>query len=343
VPEDEGGFDPNRLTSHRPSSIVEELLSPQNASRAHGFTEIRVIGVGGAGCNTVNRMIDANVTGIEFAAVNTDAQALTASRVMKQVCMGRKVTGGLGAGGNVRLGLQAAEHETEALEELVAGSDMVFVTAGLGGGTGTGAAPYVAQLAQSARALTVGIVSRPFAFEGRRKQEIAADGLTQLKQHVDALIVVSNDRLMQQASSKVNLASAFQLADEVLHEGITGVANLIITPGLINLDFADVSAIMANSGSALMAMGIGQGEHRARDAALSALNSPLLESPITGAKGLLLNITGGDNLTLHEVSRLAETMSESAAPDVNIILGASVNPRLRDEIRVTVIATGLQG
>lgn len=340
VSEKRRGFDPDRLTTRRPGQIVQQLLSEENEERAHGFTEIRVIGVGGAGGNTVNRMVDAGVQGIDFIAVNSDVQALNNSRARRTVAIGQRLTRGLGTGGNPRLGLQAAEQDGGDLESVVAGADMVFVTAGLGGGTGTGAAPYVAELARAARALTVGIVTRPFSFEGRRRQEIAEAGVVELRDHVDALIVVANERLLQVAGSGTNLLDAFQMADEILHQGISGVANLIITPGLINLDFADVRTIMSRSGSALMATGSGSGEERGRLAAESAMQSPLLDGSISGAKGILLNVTGGPAMTLADVKVLSEVVGAAVSPDANIILGASVHPHLGDEVRVTLIATG---
>ena len=334
------GFNPDRLSSKRPAKIVQQLLSEDNDERAHGFTEIKVIGVGGAGGNTVNRMIEAGVQGIQFTAVNSDVQALNASRASRTVAIGQRLTRGLGTGGNPRLGLQAAEQDSERLEELVKGADMVFVTAGMGGGTGTGAAPYVAELAMKARALTIGVVTRPFNFEGRRRQEMADSGVAALRDHVDALIVIANERLLQVAAPSMNLLEAFQTADEILHQGIGGLASLITTPGLINLDFADVRTIMARSGSALMALGSGSGEERGRQAAESAMESPLLEGSIRGARGVLLNVTGGPSMTLGDVQTLAEVVGNSVAGEANIIIGASVHPHLGDEVRVTLIATG---
>lgn len=336
------GFDPHKLTAKRPGSLVQELLSTDNDDRALGFTEIRVIGVGGAGGNTVNRMVDSGVRGIDFIAVNSDVQALQSSRARRKISIGQRLTRGLGTGGNPRLGLQAAEQDSDSLEAAIEGADMVFVTAGMGGGTGTGAAPYVAELAQNARSLTVGVVTKPFDFEGKRRHEIAEAGAAELKNHVDALIVISNERLLQVAPPASNILDAFEIVDQILHEGISGVANLIVTPGLINLDFADVSSVMSRSGSALMAMGKASGENRAYDAAISAMQSPLLDASISGAHGVLLNVTGGSDMTLHEVQALAETVGQSVSGDANIILGASMHPHLKDEIRVTLIATGFQ-
>jgi cell division protein FtsZ len=340
VSEHRRGFDPSRLSTKRPGPVVQQLLSENNEERAHGFTEIRVFGVGGAGGNTINRMVDAGVQGIDYIAVNSDMQALQTSRAPRKIAIGQRLTRGLGTGGNPRLGLQAAEQDAETLTEAVDGADMIFVTAGMGGGTGTGAAPYVAEVARAAKALTVGIVTLPFRFEGRRRLDIAQNGVAELKDHVDALIVIANERLLQVAPPSSNLLDAFQMADEVLHEGISGVASLIVTPGLINLDFADVRAVMARSGAALMAMGKGMGDDRAQMAAESAMQSPLLEGSIKGARGVLINVTGGPDMTLQEVQILAEAVGSAMATDANIILGASVHPHLENEIRLTLIATG---
>jgi cell division protein FtsZ len=341
VSDRKGGFDPGKLNGPKRSTpIIPEILSETNESRAHGFTEIRVMGVGGAGGNTINRMIQDGVRGIEFVAVNSDLQALQSSRSRHKIAIGQRLTRGLGTGGDTRLGLKAAEDDTESLKEAVTGADMVFVTAGMGGGTGTGASPYVAQLARAARALTVGIVTRPFRFEGRRRQEIAEDGIEELKQHVDALIVIANEKLLQIAPPTSNLLDAFQIADDVLHQGIAGVADLVITPGLINLDFADISSVMSRSGAALMAIGSASGEDRALKAAEAAMRSPLLEDSITGAHGILLNVTGGPGTTLHDIQTVAETVGQAVSADANIILGASIHPHLEDELRLTLIATG---
>lgn len=336
------GFNPDRLSAKRPGQIVQEMLSSENEDRAHGFTEIRVLGVGGAGGNTVNRMIQSGVQGIDFVAVNSDLQALQNSLARRKIAIGQRLTRGLGTGGNPKLGRQAAEQDAESIAEVIADSNMVFVTGGMGGGTGTGAAPYVAEVARQSGALTVGVVTRPFQFEGRRRREIAEQGIEDLKERVDALIVIANERLLQIAPPNSNLLESFQLADEILHNGISGVANLIITPGLINLDFADVCAVMSRSGSALMAIGSGRGSDRAREAADSAMQSPLLEESIDGARGILLNVTGSPDMTLHEVQTLAETVAQSVEPDANIILGASIHPNIEDEVRVTLIATGFR-
>jgi cell division protein FtsZ len=334
------GFDPGRLSSHRPAHIVQQLLADDNDVRAFGFTEIRVIGVGGAGGNTVNRMVAEGAQGVEFLAVNSDLQALQNSKAKRTVAIGQRITGGLGTGGNPRLGLQAAEQDVERLGQVVEGADMVFVTAGMGGGTGSGAAPYVAELARRARALTVGVVTRPFGFEGKRRRQIADEGIDEMAHHVDALIVIENERLLQTISARTSMLDAFEAADEILHQGIGGVASLITTPGLINLDFADVKSVMTNSGAALMAIGTGSGDDRATMAAESAMQSPLLDRSIQGAHGVLLNVTGGPSMTLADVQTLSEVVGNAVAADANIIIGASVHPHLGDALRVTLIATG---
>ncbi|MGH2447261.1 MAG: cell division protein FtsZ [Chloroflexota bacterium] len=335
-----GGFDPKRLDAKRPRPVIPQILDSQTEAMAKGFTEIKVLGVGGAGNNTINRMIDSGVQGIEFVAVNSDAQALDSSLARKRLHIGHRITSGLGTGGDARLGEKSAEAARDDLEEVLDGADMVFITAGLGGGTGTGASPTVAAVAQEVGALTVGIVTLPFAFEGRRRRAVALEGLERLRPLVDALIVVSNDRLLQIAPQTAAIDQSFRMADETLHQGIHGIADLIITPGLINLDFADVRSIMHRSGTALMAMGSASGEDRAAEAARSAISSPLLESSITGARGILLNITGGPDLTLHEVNTAAQMIQDAAAPDANIIFGAVIHPLLSNEMRITVIAAG---
>jgi len=335
------GFSPERLSSKRPAEIVQQLLSNNMEDQAKGFTQIRVVGVGGAGGNTVNRMIESGVHGIDYIAVNSDQQALQKSQAKRKIAIGGRLTRGLGTGGNPRLGLRAAELDTEALEAAIDGSDMVFVTAGMGGGTGTGAAPFIARMARERHALTVGVVTRPFQFEGRRRMDVANEGIEALGNEVDSLIVIANERLLEVAPASSNLLDAFQLADEVLHEGISGVANLIITPGLINLDFADINAVMAHGGSALMAIGRGTGDNRSRTAALAAMESPLLEGSVAGAKGILLNVTGGPDMTLHEVQELVETVTSAITGEANVVVGASMHPKLSGEIRLTLIATGL--
>ncbi len=317
---------------------MEHNNQPQ--SLAESFARIKVIGVGGGGCNAVNRMIDEGLQGIEFITVNTDGQALLQSRAQKRVRIGDKVTRGLGAGGNPEIGEKAAEESAEELYEVLKGSDMVFVTAGLGGGTGTGAAPIVAQIAREIGALTIGVVTRPFTFEGSKRQKSAEQGIARLKEQADTLIVIPNDRLLQIVDKKANLQDAFSMADDVLRQGIQGISELITIPGLINLDFADVRTIMSEGGAALMAVGHAGGEDRARLAAEMAISSQLLDVTINGARGILFNVTGGPNLTLFEVNQAAAIIKETAHPDVNLIFGAVIDPNMGDEVRITVIATG---
>jgi len=307
---------------------------------AESFARIKVIGVGGGGCNAVNRMIDEGLQGIEFVSINTDAQALLLSKAPTRVHIGDKTTRGLGAGGNPETGRKAAEESAEDLYEVLKGSDMVFVTSGLGGGTGTGAAPIVAQIAKEVGALTIGVVTRPFTFEGARRMQAAEAGITKLKEQADTLIVIPNDRLLQIVDKRASLQEAFQVADDVLRQGIQGISELITVPGLINLDFADVRAIMSEGGAALMAVGKASGEDRARIAAEMAISSQLLDITIDGARGILFNVTGGPTMTLFEVNTAAAIIKETAHPDVNLIFGAVIDPNLGDELRVTVIATG---
>ena len=309
-------------------------------SLVESFARIKVIGVGGGGCNAVNRMIDEGVQGIEFITVNTDAQALLLSKAPKRVRIGDKVTRGLGAGGNPEMGQKAAEESADELYEVLKGSDMVFVTSGLGGGTGTGAAPIVAQIAKEIGALTIGVVTRPFTFEGMRRMQSAESGIAKLKEHADTLIVIPNDRLLQIVDKRASLTEAFQVADDVLRQGIQGISELITVPGLINLDFADVRAIMSEGGAALMAVGRANGEERARVAAEAAISSQLLDITIDGARGILFNVTGGPSLTLFEVNQAAAIIKETAHPDVNLIFGAVIDPSMGEDLRVTVIATG---
>src|SRR5512140_1149064 len=313
-------------------------LLPQSES----FARIKVIGVGGGGCNAVNRMIDEGLSGIEFIAVNTDAQALLLSNAPTRVRIGEKVTRGLGAGGNPENGRKAAEESAEELYEVLKGSDMIFVTSGLGGGTGTGAAPIVAQIAKEVGALTIGVVTRPFTFEGSRRMQSAEAGISKLKEHADTLIVIPNDRLLQIVDKRSSLQDAFKMADDVLRQGIQGISELITVPGLINLDFADVRAIMSEGGAALMAVGKASGEDRARIAAEMAISSQLLDITIDGARGILFNVTGGPNMTLFEVNQAAAIIKETAHPDVNLIFGAVLDPNMGENIRITVIATGFE-
>ena len=315
-------------------------MLPLGNHQVEGFAQIRVIGVGGGGSNAVNRMIQANMMGIEFIAVNTDAQALLLTQAPAFIRIGDKLTRGLGAGGNPSVGAKAAEENAEELYERLKGSDMVFITAGMGGGTGTGASPVIAQLAREVGALTVGVVTKPFAFEGNKRRLAAEEGIANLKQHVDTLITVPNDRLLQVADKKMPLKEAFRLADDVLRQGIQGISDLITVPGLINLDFADVKTIMSAAGSALMAIGEASGESRAVDAAHMAISSPLLDIDINGARGVLFNITGGLDLTLYEVNEAADIISKAAHPDANIIFGAVQDQSFDGKVKITVIATG---
>ncbi len=301
---------------------------------------IKVVGCGGGGSNAVNRMVDAGLKGVEFIAVNTDAQALLMTDADIKVHIGAKATRGLGAGANPQVGREAAIETRDELKEALKGADMVFVCAGEGGGTGTGAAPVVAELAREIGALTVGIVTRPFGFEGRHRQVQAESGITELATKVDTLVVIPNDRLLSLVERRTSILDAFRLADDVLRQGVQGITDLITVPGMINLDFADVRTIMRESGTALMAIGVAAGETRAAEAARAAISSPLLESSVEGATGILLNITGGSELGLFEVNDAAEIVSSAADDNANIIFGAVIDPQLGDHIRVTVIATG---
>ncbi len=302
---------------------------------------IKVVGVGGGGSNAVNRMTRAGVTNVELIAVNTDSQALLQSPTQTRIHIGEKLTRGLGAGGNPAVGQKAAEESSEELYEALRGADMIFITAGMGGGTGTGAAPIIAQVAKEVGALTVGVVTRPFAFEGSRRRQSAEEGINNLKERVDTLITIPNDRLLSLADPKLSMIEAFALADEVLHQGIQGISDTITETGVVNVDFADVKAIMSHAGSALMAIGRAAGDNRAVEAAQAAISSPLLDVSITGAKGVLLNIAGSD-FTLHEVGEAARIVQEAADPDANIIFGAVMDENLKDDIQVTVIATGFE-
>lgn len=302
---------------------------------------IKVIGVGGGGTNAVNRMIEAGLKGVEFIAINTDAQALLMSDADYKVHIGSALTKGLGAGADPDIGREAAEESREEIKEALQGADMVFVTAGKGGGTGTGAAPVIANIAKNdLGALTVGVVTRPFSFEGRKRSLQADDGITRLKEEVDTLIIIPNDRLLQVVERRTSILDAFRVADDVLRQGVQGITDLITVPGLINLDFADVRTIMTEAGSALMGIGISDGDNRAVDAAKGAIASPLLEASIEGAQGVLLNISGPSDLGLFEVNEAAEVIANAAHPDSNIIFGAVVDDSLGEEVRVTVIATG---
>ncbi len=302
--------------------------------------KIKVIGVGGGGGNAVNRMIASDVSGVEFWTVNTDAQALDQAQTSKRLQVGQKLTRGLGAGGNPAIGQKAAEESRDEIATALENSDLVFITAGMGGGTGTGAAPIVAEVAKELGALTVGVVTRPFTFEGRRRTTQAEEGIAALQSRVDTLIIIPNDKLLTVISEQTPVQEAFQTADDILRQGVQGISDIITIPGLVNVDFADVRAIMADAGSALMGIGIGSGKSRAREAAIAAISSPLLEASINGARGVVFNITGGTDLTLHEVNAAAEIIYEVVDPNANIIFGAVIDERLQGEVRITVIATG---
>src|SRR3954451_11438372 len=304
---------------------------------------IKVVGVGGGGVNAVNRMIDAGLKGVEFIAVNTDAQALLMSDADIKLDIGRELTRGLGAGSDPEVGRLAAEEHRQEIEEVLQGADMVFITAGKGGGTGTGAAPVIAEIAKGIGALTIGVVTRPFTFEGRRRSVQAEMGIQRLKEKVDTLIVIPNDRLLTVSNDKTSMMNAFKMADEVLLQGVQGITDLITTPGVINTDFADVKTIMSNAGTAIMGIGTASGEGRAVNAARAAITSPLLEASIEGARGILLNIAGGSDLGLFEVNEAAEIIHGVAHPDANIIFGQVIDDAMGDEVRVTVIAAGFEG
>lgn len=315
---------------------------PKAMSTREDLARIKVIGVGGGGSNAVNRMIEAGLGGVEFIAVNTDAQALALSNAPIRVRVGEQITRGLGSGGDPVIGSKAAEESRDELKSVLEDADMVFVTAGLGGGTGTGAAPLIAELAREMGALTVAVVTKPFTFEGSRRSRVAEEGAKKLAERVDTLISIKNDRLLQLVDRKAPLQQAFLVADDILRQGIQGISELITVPGLINMDFADVRAIMANGGAALMAVGKASGEERALAAAQQAITSPLLDITISGAKGVLFNVKGGDDLTLYEVNQAAELIRQTAAPDANIIFGAVIDKDIRDSIQITVIATGFE-
>ncbi len=306
------------------------------------FAIIKVVGVGGGGSNAVNRMIEAGLKGVDFIAINTDAQALSTSKAPHKLQIGQGITKGLGAGSDPELGRRAAEESRELIKEGLEGSDMVFIAAGMGGGTGTGASPIVAEVAKEVGALCVGVVTKPFTFEGRRRMQVAERGVAELREKLDTLITIPNDRLLQVVDKQTTILEAFRIADDILRQGVQGISDLIAVPGLINLDFADVRTVMMNTGSALMGIGVASGEGRAAEAAKAAISSPLLETTIQGAKGLLMNITGGPDLGLFEVNEAAEIIAECADPDANIIFGAVIDESLQDQVRVTVIATGFE-
>ena len=316
----------------------------QNTSpnQIESFARIKVVGVGGGGCNAVDRMIEEGLQGVEFVAVNTDAQALMLSQANTRVRVGEKLTRGLGSGGDPETGRKATEESAEELYSVLKGSDMVFITAGMGGGTGTGGASVVAQIAKEVGALTIGVVTRPFTFEGSRRIQSAEKGIGGLKEQADTLIVIPNDRLLQIVDKRANLQQAFRVADDVLRQGVQGISELITVPGLINLDFADVRTIMSEGGAALMAVGNAEGDDAARLAAEQAISSQLLDITIDGARGILFNVTGGPDLTLFDVNQAAAIIKETAHPDVNLIFGAVIDPNMQETVRVTVIATGFE-
>ena len=311
----------------------------ENEKMLDGTATIKVIGVGGAGNNAVNRMVDCGIRGVEFIAVNTDRQALQMSKAGTKIQIGEKITRGLGAGANPDIGAQSAEESKSEISEALRGADMVFVTAGMGGGTGTGAAPIVAGIAKEMGILTIGVVTKPFTFEGKKRLSQADRGIESLKTKVDTLVVIPNDKLLQIIDRKTSIVEAFRMADEILRQGVQGISDLIAVPGLVNLDFADVKTIMLNTGMAHMGIGRASGENRAEDAAKQATESPLLETSIEGARGVIINITGGPDLGLHEVNTAAELVQRSVDPEANIIFGAVIDPDMKDEIVITVIAT----
>ncbi|MGA1262801.1 MAG: cell division protein FtsZ [Prochlorothrix sp.] len=314
--------------------LQDSTIIPSSIAR------IKVIGVGGGGSNAVNRMIASDLGGVEFWAMNTDAQALISAAAPQRLQIGQKLTRGLGAGGNPAIGQKAAEESRDEIAKALENSDLVFITAGMGGGTGTGAAPIVAEIAKELGALTVGIITRPFTFEGRRRQSQADEGIAALQTRVDTLIMIPNDKLLAVISDQTPVQEAFRMADDILRQGVQGISDIITIPGLVNVDFADIRAVMADAGSAMMGIGIGSGKSRAKEAAAAAISSPLLDASVEGAKGVVFNITGGSDLTLHEVNAAAETIYEVVDPEANIIFGAVIDDRLQGEVRITVIATG---
>ncbi|MCE7980985.1 MAG: cell division protein FtsZ [Caldilinea sp. CFX5] len=316
-------------------------MADKNSTQfVENFASIKVIGVGGGGQNAVNRMIDEGIQGVEFISVNTDSQALMLSAAPVRLRIGDKLTKGLGSGGNPEIGQRAAEESREEIAEIVKGADMVFVTAGMGGGTGSGAAPVIARVARDQGALTIGVVTRPFSFEGAHRRRTAENSLKELTDNVDTLIVIPNDRLLQVVDKKLGINQAFRAADDVLRQGIQGISELITIPGLVNLDFADVRSVMLDGGAALMSVGRGGGENRAKDAANQAIHSALLDISIDGARSILFNIKGGEELSLYEVNEAAEIVRANVHPEANIIFGAVIDPAMKDEVQLTVIATG---
>lgn len=324
------------------TSFPDVNMAEDNFVR-HGAATIKVIGVGGGGGNAVNRMIASDVVGVDFWSINTDAQSLTLSTASQRLQVGQKLTRGLGAGGNPAIGQKAAEESRDDIAAALAGSDLVFITCGMGGGTGTGAAPIIAEVAKEMGALTVGVVTRPFTFEGRRRAHQAEEGITALQSRVDTLIIIPNDKILSVIAEQTPVQEAFRTADDVLRQGVQGISDIINVPGLVNVDFADVKAIMADAGSAMMGIGLGSGKSRAKEAAIAAIDSPLLDASIRGAKGVVFNITGGHDLSLHEVNVAAETIYEVVDASANIIFGAVIDETMQGEIKMTVIATGFSG
>ena len=318
------------------------MMEYEEVTMVDGTATIKVVGVGGAGNNAVNRMIEAGIKGVDFVAVNTDRQALQKSKAGTKIQIGEKITRGLGAGANPDIGAQSAEENKSEITEALRGADMVFVTAGMGGGTGTGAAPIVAQAAKEMGILTIGVVTKPFTFEGKKRLSQAERGIESLKGKVDSLVVIPNDKLLQVIDRKTSINEAFRMADDILRQGVQGISDLIAVTGTVNLDFADVKTIMLNTGMAHMGIGRASGENRAEDAAKQAVQSPLLETSIEGARGVIINITGGEDLGLHEVNTAAELVQRSVDPEANIIFGTVTDPDMKDEIQITVIATGFE-
>lgn len=339
-----GGFDPDRLVDpSRAAPVVGKIVSSEIETQAKGFTEIKIVGVGGGGNNALNRMIEAGIRGVDFVAVNTDAQALEKSHAVHKLAIGGRNMKRLGAGGDPMMGERAAEINRDQLEDILSGADMVFITAGMGGGTGTGASPVIAEIARKNRSLTVAVVTMPFTFEGRHRRAVAEQGLQLLRERVDAIIAIPNDRLLSMAGKRMSLVESFRLADNILRQGVQGISDLITVTGLINLDFADVRTIMSGAGTALMAIGEAKGPTRAVQAAQMAIASPLLDISVDGATGVLINVTGGPDMSLVEVSEAAELVKEAASPEANIIVGAVINPKIQTEMQVTLIATGFGG
>jgi cell division protein FtsZ len=326
-----------------PMSIELQAELMAESAGIEGSAKIKVIGIGGGGGNAVNRMIASKLSGVEFWCINTDSQALNGSESPNRLQVGQKLTRGLGAGGNPAIGQKAAEESREEVASALAGSDLVFITCGMGGGTGTGAAPIVAEIAKEMGALTVGVVTRPFTFEGRRRIHQAEEGIAALQSRVDTLIVIPNDKILSVISEQTPVQDAFRVADDILRQGVQGISDIINIPGLVNVDFADVRAVMADAGSAMMGVGLASGKTRAKEAAIAAIDSPLLESSIMGARGVVFNITGGNDLTLHEINTAAETIYEVVDASANIIFGAVIDEKRQGEIQITVIATGFSG